>query len=1160
MNVNECLRMSTLMDQFNENVPFDHTRTLAHRIRRDYLWHNDEIPYNPKAKCQRSTSYYSNSMNADDTDIDIASDINSLLDYSNKSICFYCVCAAHGHGVDCISRLPWFCEKMRQLRLEDAARDMYTKMFQQDRPTYFRQLPWRLRRTMDEGLYDLASAVGTGTEDEREDSCVPFISAYTDCTPENQCNGCNKCMCVANGKWSCQRVRQCAGDDPDDMDYATINNAIDEIQNSKIKEFSSKTPYVPAPAQRDQDLLLDEFREKDLDMNIANLLINRNKRSTDETNNTDSIKFYHTVDEINEDTLKGGNVSGTLQAHKVEAVNLPKITRRTGVLTSKNVSQDSLHIAYNEPKAYDPHLADNKIEADHHDDQYNTLSLSKIHAIIGNHTQKQKDKELSKLIVNELKPGQEIIGDKSAKIMSNITFTPENDTLTAMAFIAGNLLNKLWNMEKDSGEDSFETDVLKHEKIADLIDLFKEPLNLRQENFLKSALEHLSDAIDKNKDVKNVSLCEKIEETKNLLKSANSSSEETKTEKRKKHKDCDKARKSGDKNGKSVEVAADAITKVNNVLGLLNKFQNLQKNLNDLKRKSSESIENIKRKSNELEVSNKLNLTQDESSSLNVFGNILDKITKLLLPPKKSKKMAKNIRNQNVLNNSKDIAKKLKRLYNIDVDSSDLTPKDKLVFDYLSTIKRNPDCIFKKHRESDESSMTKTEGDILLNLSEFFKVKSFVDLVNLLDVKTKSIVRTVDVTTTKEPKFTTEMATTTISTTTEVSKKLTETKEKLKAHLKTIIDDLIEIQNAKGNPANNVSLVDVLPCIYNILNADKNTEDKSQNIKATTVPPVNKVAAIFNSLKQELLSTQTRRSNVITGNRPKSAIVWERMIKHFDSKKKLNTRRSMEIKEPKSFEELKKLLDETESGSKTYKNTALINGVPPSDRLVLLKTLYEDVKKYIDVLDDIGNSISNVESWSTDQKTDLKNFVDNAATDLNLDSRIAKNINSLKVKSNLLPEKVAKTVKKPLVDQVQRRSMKLLDVSPSYERKNIKLSRDSIINQLIKNRMELFIKLKESKNVDLDSDINYSIAKKILLYLDMGNYNLARELYKIIVTQKQKTVTTDQRLGSPPVKKSSIITKEPLVQFEEPGSQSQLQWMNQDIWLKQLSNLKSMKA
>lgn len=37
MNVNECLRMSTLMDQFNENVPFDHTRTLAHRIRRGWL-------------------------------------------------------------------------------------------------------------------------------------------------------------------------------------------------------------------------------------------------------------------------------------------------------------------------------------------------------------------------------------------------------------------------------------------------------------------------------------------------------------------------------------------------------------------------------------------------------------------------------------------------------------------------------------------------------------------------------------------------------------------------------------------------------------------------------------------------------------------------------------------------------------------------------------------------------------------------------------------------------------------------------------------------------------------------------------------------------------------------------------------------------------------
>lgn len=121
----------------------------------DYIWHNDEIPYESKAKCRRGHSYYSNSVNANDTDIDVASDIESLLDYSNKGICYYCVCSMDGNAAGCLSRSPWFCEYFRFLRERNAMRDTYTTLFQKDKPMYFRSISWRLRRTMDTGMFDL---------------------------------------------------------------------------------------------------------------------------------------------------------------------------------------------------------------------------------------------------------------------------------------------------------------------------------------------------------------------------------------------------------------------------------------------------------------------------------------------------------------------------------------------------------------------------------------------------------------------------------------------------------------------------------------------------------------------------------------------------------------------------------------------------------------------------------------------------------------------------------------------------------------------------------------------------------------------------------------------------------------------------------------------
>lgn len=110
----------------------------------------------PHARCKRSHSYYSNSLNANNTDVDVAADVTSLLDYTHKeSICFYCVCSVIGDTAGCINRNPWFCQWYRDARRPNAARHRYRVMFYNDRPGYFRDISWRLRRTMDDGMFDL---------------------------------------------------------------------------------------------------------------------------------------------------------------------------------------------------------------------------------------------------------------------------------------------------------------------------------------------------------------------------------------------------------------------------------------------------------------------------------------------------------------------------------------------------------------------------------------------------------------------------------------------------------------------------------------------------------------------------------------------------------------------------------------------------------------------------------------------------------------------------------------------------------------------------------------------------------------------------------------------------------------------------------------------
>lgn len=111
----------------------------------------------------RGHSYYTNDVNANNTDIDKAEDLETLLDYESNDTCFFCVCSVSGRDVDCIPRSLWFCDYFRYYRKEGSMRDEYRALFKQDRPSYFRQLSWRMRRAMDSAIYNFIDVLDNGT-------------------------------------------------------------------------------------------------------------------------------------------------------------------------------------------------------------------------------------------------------------------------------------------------------------------------------------------------------------------------------------------------------------------------------------------------------------------------------------------------------------------------------------------------------------------------------------------------------------------------------------------------------------------------------------------------------------------------------------------------------------------------------------------------------------------------------------------------------------------------------------------------------------------------------------------------------------------------------------------------------------------------------------
>ncbi|XP_031768092.2 LOW QUALITY PROTEIN: uncharacterized protein LOC113511289 [Galleria mellonella] len=880
----------------------------------------------------------------------------------------------------------------------------------------------------------------------------------------------------------------------------------------------------------------------------------RRKRSTegsgiDSDTKSDTVLFHHTIDEINEDILKNTNASGTIEASKMVANTLPQISRHTGLFDINNVSSP-LHIEYKLQHS-NHHIADNKIDVIGRDNKYYAINQENVLKLF-NKTQKAKDKDLSKMIVNELKPKTEIVGDKKAPVISNITFTSENDTLTAMAFIAGNLLNKLWNIERDTRDESLETEKLKHEKITDLIELFEEPLSLRQEMFLKNVLEHLSKAVT-NKDINNTSLCEKIKEDKKYLKDV----KDPKLNENIGHVDCNKH--TNEMLIKEQNTTARAIEKMSKVLELLQKFETVQKHLSHLKRELPTADKN---KTN-LRINYTMDefLTRDETSSLNINGKILEKITKMIIPKKKSKKITNRIRNQNIFKNEDDIKAKLKDLYGVDLGNIHLTAKDKLIFDYLFNLK-NQDCPVQR---GNLSPMSNIEGNILLNLSEFFKVKSLTDLVKLLEpTKQNNTILRGLFSTTVPPitKVTIPVSSlTTLSSNSNKLEKLSKTKEKLKDHLKTIINDIIELQNASSIPIKDrkIQIFEMLPCIFNVLK--KNFGELKSN---KSVNPTETVKNLFEKLKNDFkYSPQTRRFNFVPESRPKSAVVWERVAKNLGTKRKLNTRRHSEAL-TKSYDGIRKDINKVDnSGSNVYKNQAIPKNVHPAKKLVLLKALNADIKQYVNVLENIQMYLSNANAVPAD-KTDLQEFIENAAINVNLNEKV---LNGLNLQQNAMKREFSSIFKHNNVKNGNTRNqhIKLDNVTPSYNGK-LKLSRHDIVNQLMKNRLQLYLNIKEAEGADINGDMNARIANKILSYLENGDNNLARDLYKIFERNKEQNrfevvARSEPEFGINQKPEISKSWKEPIIQFEDVNHQNNpIRKLTKDTLLKQLLNIKRMKV
>ncbi|XP_047506711.1 uncharacterized protein LOC125050718 isoform X3 [Pieris napi] len=969
-------------------------------------------------------------------------------------------------------------------------------------------------------LLGLAQCVGDKAD---EDKCVPFVSQYSDCSDENMCGGCTRCSCTAEGKWSCQEVFECNDvDDNDDKSNTitdTVNILFSEVKERqrKMKEKRKLHRFAPPPPKSDFDTLIvpDEFPyeetfEKFMDRN------ERLKRSVDTVSvksvENETVKFHNTVDEINEDTLRNSNKSGTIEARKVNGKELS--TRRKNVGYDKT-ELSSLHIEYNQPQDYEHHIAENKIDSPpHSNDKSNLSNKEQIRNIMGNYSQATKDQNLSKIVVNELKKGKEIIGDKNAIPMSNITFTPENDTLTAMAFIAGNLLNKLWNMDKDSSE-SFESDSLKHQKINDLLELFKEPLNARQELFLKNALEKLSHSLNKNKNLRNITICETLETDDLENKSSNNIFDVNKkcnksTTSKSTENNFNKPKKT---DSKTVD-HSDVAEKLTDVLNLIKKFDNTQRALNSLREKVDAAS---KQSSDE-------NLSDNNNNKFNLFGKVLEKVTKLLLPYRHSKRMINKI---NKLHQLKDEQQLKGQLFS----SLSVSAKDKIILDYLNHIKNNPNCLLSKiaaNSEIFDENLVGIKGNVIESITKLLSGKSLLDIEKLIVPQKTTASTTMKPTTTKGFQL--------LRKSKELEPvKLASAKERLKTHLQSIIYDLAELQNERGNHGREINITDILPCISHLI-GDNNKNKESLEMSPTKKDdglPIDNIEKLIDALQIEFRSNSlTRRSDL--GERSTSARVWERILKNMDFTRSKSRR--FQLDKSKSYGDLKKIIENIEKLSGTYKNYALLSVIPAYKKRMLLKTLQADVTRHSNVLTEIERSFSSLKQISSENFKDVVEFIDNTETNIKLSNNVLRNLNKT-------DNKMAKPLPKLLELKSERTPLIQHNYIKQQTNRNIKLTREQIMNQLMLNRIQLYLKIKEEEGIN-ENDLNYNIGKRALIALRNGNSRLAKELYQILVESKLViNVPQTRRMGRRKVNnentKVAILNamKEPLLKIGGKGFQ-----------------------
>ncbi|VVD01294.1 unnamed protein product [Leptidea sinapis] len=841
---------------------------------------------------------------------------------------------------------------------------------------------------------------------------------------------------------------------------------------------------------------------KDFEKYVAS----REKRSLDANNvlkvANSTVKFHNAVDEINK---------GTIEAAKVNNLKRPILSRRTALVDNINKSDlNSLHIELNQNQDYDHHIAENKIDSPSHiDDKLNSLHSYYSNDVVKNHSESSKDEELSKLIVNELKKGTEIIGDKKITPMSNITFTSENDTITAMAFIAGNLLNRLWTMEKDSTDASFETDSLKHEKINDLLSLFKEPLSIRQENFLKNALEKLSVTLSENKNRNNVSICETYQVNSGDMKHDPKSSNGT-TDFETIYKNCNisKGKESNTENKMSDNIPSEIHLRLNNVLNLINKYESIGQTISSLKEQTN--------------ITNK-EFSEDEKNSVNLFAKVLEKITKLLVPRKRSKKILKNMRNLNQFASNLSLPNNKKLNSLIGLAKLSVTEKDKIIQDYITHIQSNPNCLLSRIAK-DFEFQPDVQGDTMDKLSEFLKISSSKDLRKFVEQENKESDSSENyestLSTFSSTQLTTE-STTIVSQLKDINnadniEKFKSAKEKLKAHLKNIIDDILELQNEGKSQQNRANLHDLLPCLSNMLNKDNNTQVKNRST------PLENIKKLIDTMKLEFRSSGTRRSNSPI-MRTASSRVWERVIKNINDLRRIPTRRLGAI-EPsiKSFEDLRLILKNVEASSNSYKNFALLSNVPPHKRLMLLKTLEADVKQHRYILEAIKSSFNAIEQFSAENRKEVEEFIENTRTNTDISNRV---LLSLRNNADLMIMKSdAELLKKPYYPKrSERLSSGLLPDAARYSThnthsENIKVKKEQVVNQLMINRIQLYLKLKEDEGTDLASDINYKMGKRAVFLLRNGNSSLGKQLYELLIPnniiEEQRNSRSSRRNGA----------------------------------------------